>query len=149
MAAAARPGDAFLLAGDLGAGKTTFARAFIRARAARCGEAVGEVPSPTFTLVQQYDLAGGTVWHLDLYRIDDPAELAELGLDEALANGIALIEWPARLGGAAPIARVEIEFDFEADPDRRRVAVTDRTADGHVAAALESARAGSGAGARA
>jgi tRNA threonylcarbamoyl adenosine modification protein YjeE len=146
-AGAARPGDAFLLDGDLGAGKTTFARAFIRARGALAGEPVAEVPSPTFTLVQQYELGGGAVWHFDLYRIENPSELTELGLDEALAGGIALIEWPARLGGQAPAATIEIALAFEANPEQRTLTVTDRSGDGHIAAALDSAPAGSGAGA--
>lgn len=139
VASAARPGDAILLSGDLGAGKTTFARAFIRARGARAGEPVAEVPSPTFTLVQQYAFATGMVWHFDLYRIEDASELTELGLDEALAGGIALIEWPARMGGAAPAEPIDLALAFEADADLRTMTVTDASADGHIAAALVAA----------
>ena len=78
LAATARPGDTILLDGPVGAGKTHFARAFIRARQ---GEAAEDVPSPTFTLVQTYDDPMGTeIWHADLYRLTDPSELDELGL---------------------------------------------------------------------
>lgn len=83
------PGDVVALSGDLGAGKTTLARDILRAR----GHA-GEVPSPTFTLIQDYDLPGLAIAHVDLYRVKNAAELTELGLDDALAAGAALIEWP-------------------------------------------------------
>ena len=89
-----RPGDAVLLEGPLGAGKSEFARAVLRAAA---GDPTLEVPSPTFTLVQSYDLPAGAAHHFDLYRLDGPAGLDELGWDEAL-EGIVLVEWPDRLG---------------------------------------------------
>lgn len=99
VATLARPGDAILLAGELGAGKTAFARAFLRAAS---GEAALRVPSPTFTLAQSYPLPGGiTATHFDLWRLAGPAELAELGFTEALA-GIVLVEWPDRLGDFTP-----------------------------------------------
>ena len=106
LAATLRPGQTILLDGPVGAGKTHFARAFIRARQ---GDAAEDVPSPTFTLVQTYDDPMGTeIWHADLYRLSDPSELAELGLDEALTDAICLIEWPDRLdrlpGGAITLA---------------------------------------------
>ncbi len=96
LAAALRPGDVVGLNGPLGAGKTTLARAVLRA----LGEP-GEVPSPSFALVQPYGppALAFSVAHVDLYRIEDPGELAELGLDEARADGALLIEWPDRLGG--------------------------------------------------
>lgn len=98
VAALARPGDAILLAGPLGAGKTAFARAFLRA-ASRDRRL--EVPSPTFTLVQSYDTPIGAVHHFDLWRLDGPRGLAELGWDEARGD-IVLVEWPDRLGAEAP-----------------------------------------------
>jgi tRNA threonylcarbamoyladenosine biosynthesis protein TsaE len=98
VAALARPGDAILLSGPLGAGKSAFARAFLRAAS---GDPALEVPSPTFTLVQSYDLPRGAAHHFDLWRLSGPADLAELGWDEARA-GIVLVEWPERLGPLAP-----------------------------------------------
>lgn len=99
LAALARPGDALLLAGPYGAGKTSLARAFLRA-AVRDEALV--VPSPSFTLVQTYTLPSGTTaWHYDLWRAAGEGDLAELGWDEARA-GIVLVEWPERLGTQAP-----------------------------------------------
>jgi tRNA threonylcarbamoyladenosine biosynthesis protein TsaE len=97
-AALARPGDALLLSGPLGAGKSAFARAFLRAAA---GDPALEVPSPSFTLVQPYDLPAGPAWHFDLYRLSGPDELEELGWEEA-REGIVLVEWPERLEWLAP-----------------------------------------------
>jgi tRNA threonylcarbamoyladenosine biosynthesis protein TsaE len=98
IAAALRLGDAIALGGDLGAGKTTLARAILSALGV-----TEKMPSPTFTLVQRYDTPKGlTVHHYDLYRIEDPQELDELGLDDALDEGAVLIEWPERAGGRLP-----------------------------------------------
>ncbi len=110
-----RPGDTVALKGDLGAGKTVFARALLIALGW-----TDDVPSPTFTLVQPYDLCGGTVWHFDLYRIADPSELLELGWEDALCD-IALIEWPDRAGDLLPERLLTIALAF-GPTDTARVA---------------------------
>ncbi|HTT79342.1 MAG TPA: tRNA (adenosine(37)-N6)-threonylcarbamoyltransferase complex ATPase subunit type 1 TsaE [Stellaceae bacterium] len=115
IAALARPGDVIALEGELGAGKTSFARAFIRARGGR-----EDVPSPTFTLVQVYDLAGATVWHFDGYRLRDPEEAWELGIEDGFSGGIALIEWPQRFGPLIPPRRLEIALLPGATASARR-----------------------------
>jgi tRNA threonylcarbamoyladenosine biosynthesis protein TsaE len=115
ISALAARGDIIALKGDLGAGKTTFARGFIRARG--CEE---EVPSPTFTLVQVYELTAAEIWHFDLYRLKSPEEAWELDIEEAFAEGISLIEWPERLGPLLPRRRLEIEFLFGDQPEARR-----------------------------
>jgi tRNA threonylcarbamoyladenosine biosynthesis protein TsaE len=107
-------GDTVALRGELGAGKTAFARGFIAGRAARHGMPAPEVPSPTFTLVQTYDFPDGTVWHFDLYRLAAPEEALELGLEDALATGISLIEWPERLGPLLPARRFDASLIFAA-----------------------------------
>lgn len=115
LAAALRVGDAVLLFGDLGAGKTTLARAVIEALT---GET--DAPSPTFTLVQSYEAgAGFLLLHADLYRLTDEGELDELGLDEALDHGAALIEWPDRAPSWRPPDRLEIQLDETEDGGRR------------------------------
>lgn len=93
-----RPGDVLLLEGDIGAGKTHFARSLIQAF---LGPAE-DVPSPTFTLVQTYEVDEVEVWHADLYRLTSTFEIEELGLLEAFETGICLVEWPDRLGPLAP-----------------------------------------------
>ena len=104
LAACARQGDVIGLSGPLGSGKTTFARYFIAARMD-----AGEVPSPTFALVETYQPATGpAIWHFDLYRIERPEDAYELGIEDALAEGIALIEWPERLGGLMPREHLQI-----------------------------------------
>jgi N-acetylmuramate 1-kinase len=100
------PGDFIALSGDLGAGKTTFVRAMI---AHLANDAAIEVPSPTFTLVQHYDLPHFRVVHADLYRVAGADELAELGLDE-VADCVVMMEWPDRAGGALPQDRIDIAF---------------------------------------
>jgi tRNA threonylcarbamoyladenosine biosynthesis protein TsaE len=120
LAVLARPGDVFALSGDLGTGKTAFARSFIEARSG----GAEEVPSPTFTLVQTYDLPGGAVWHFDLYRLAHPEEALELAIEDAFAEGIALVEWPDRLGALLPRDRLDLAFAMGDDPDARRVRVT-------------------------
>jgi tRNA threonylcarbamoyladenosine biosynthesis protein TsaE len=117
IAACARRGDVIALAGPLGSGKTSFARAFIRARVG----AFEEVPSPTFTLVEVYSGAGPSIWHFDLYRLDRPAEAWELGIEDAFADGISLIEWPERLGALLPAERLWVALAF-ADRETARTA---------------------------
>jgi N-acetylmuramate 1-kinase len=106
------PGDFIALGGDLGAGKTTFARALI---AHLAGDAAIEVPSPTFTLVQTYDLPRFTIVHADLYRLSGTGELAELGLDD-IAGAVVVMEWPDRAGSALPTDRIDIAFSLHASP---------------------------------
>src|SRR5438128_770438 len=118
IAALARAGDVIALKGELGAGKTSFARAFIRARGG-----VEAVPSPTFTLVQVYELGGTPVWHIDGYRLRDPEEAWELGIEDAFRGGISLIEWPERLGPLVPARRLEITLAQGATPAARRAAI--------------------------
>jgi tRNA threonylcarbamoyladenosine biosynthesis protein TsaE len=108
VAQVSRPGDVLALAGDLGSGKTAFARGFIRALTT----SAEEVPSPTFTLVQTYAAGDRTLYHFDLYRIERPDEAWELGIEEAFADGITLIEWPERLGPLLPADRLDIRFDM-------------------------------------
>jgi len=134
IAALARPGDLIALSGPLGAGKTSFARAFIFARFAARGLPAPDVPSPTFTLVQTYELPSGEIWHFDLYRLEAPEEAEELAMDEAFAGGISLIEWPERLGSLLPPRRLEIVLDPvpASGPTARRARITahDRMATG-------------------
>jgi tRNA threonylcarbamoyl adenosine modification protein YjeE len=120
-----RPGDFIALHGELGAGKTTFARALIRALLASPLE---EVPSPTFALVQPYEGARFPIMHFDFYRLRDPAEAAELGLDEALNGGVAIAEWPERLGDNLPADRLDIDLSDGDTAETRIVTITGRGA---------------------
>lgn len=124
LAAQIKPGDIILLRGPLGSGKSVFARSLIRSLT---GEPDMDVPSPTFTLVQTYDTPKGPLWHFDLYRLKDPEEVYEIGWEEALSGGIAVIEWPERLGSLTPRAYLDIAFaPVENRPDSRTITVTDR-----------------------
>jgi tRNA threonylcarbamoyl adenosine modification protein YjeE len=118
LALHARPGDTIALSGELGAGKTTFARAFVRAL---LGDPEAEVPSPTFTLVQTYDAARFPVAHFDLYRLSSGEEVAELGLDEALTRGVVVVEWPERAWHALPASRLEIRLEDGSSPELRNL----------------------------
>lgn len=116
-----RPGDTIALHGDLGAGKTTFARAVIRAV---LGEPLAEVPSPTFTLVQSYETPRMAIAHCDLYRLADATELDELGIEDALTRGAVLIEWPERAGGRLPTERLNIMLSESGQPEHRDVSLS-------------------------
>ena len=115
ISALAEVGDVIALKGDLGSGKTSFARSFIRAR----GPAE-EVPSPTFTLVQIYELGSVAIWHFDLYRLKSPEEAWELGIEDAFAEGVSLIEWPERLGPLLPADCLLLTLEEGRAPGGRR-----------------------------
>lgn len=119
IAAELKVGDAVCLAGPLGAGKSTLARGLIRALTS----ADEDVPSPTFTLVQFYE-SRPLVAHFDLYRLTSADEAYELGLDEALDEGAAVIEWPQRLEGRLPPDRLDIEIAFDETGEGRRARLT-------------------------
>jgi tRNA threonylcarbamoyl adenosine modification protein YjeE len=123
VAALIAPGDLITLSGDLGAGKTTFARALIRYLA---GDDTIEVPSPTFTLMQVYDLPGLPVVHADLYRLSGPSELSELGFEELGEGAVTLLEWPDRAGSQLPPDRLDIAFTLapQQGPTARNARVT-------------------------
>lgn len=125
LAPCLRAGDCLALWGDLGVGKTAFARALIRA----LDPAVREVPSPTFTLVQTYDTLSFPVFHFDLYRLASPDEVWELGWEEAL-SGVCLIEWPERLGPLLPRRRLDLRLEYATQEDARHLRVEDRMGPG-------------------
>lgn len=130
-------GDVVTLSGELGAGKTTLARGLIAELSRRAGLAPETVPSPTFPLVQVYELGRVTLWHFDLYRLERTAELAELGWEEALSEGVTLIEWPERAGGHLPEPRLDIHLDWVGG--RRLARLTGRLAAASLATILEGA----------
>ncbi|MBQ0752092.1 MAG: tRNA (adenosine(37)-N6)-threonylcarbamoyltransferase complex ATPase subunit type 1 TsaE [Roseovarius sp.] len=118
-----RPGDALLLSGGVGAGKTHFARCLIQSLLI----IPEDVPSPTYTLVQTYQGPGAEIWHADLYRLSDAMELVELGLTEAFTDAICLIEWPDRLGDMTPPDALGLEFTPVPEPgaeERRLLRIT-------------------------
>lgn len=108
-----RSGDVICLIGPLGAGKTTFSRGLIKAFSG-----AQEVPSPTFTLVETYIGANGSLRHFDLYRLENPRDLWELGLEEALEDGVSLIEWPEKAADALPADRMDVTFEIRQDGSR-------------------------------
>lgn len=110
-----RPGDTILLDGPVGAGKTHFARSLIQSLL----DVPEDVPSPTFTLVQTYDTRAGEIWHADLYRLTAPDEVVELGLTDAFADAICLIEWPDRLGDLAPDTALHLRFTTTGEDSRQ------------------------------
>lgn len=108
----ARPGDVITLSGPLGVGKTSFARGFIGALGHEA-----DVPSPSFAIVQPYEDLETRVWHVDLYRIEDPTEIEELGLDAA-ADAVLLIEWPERAGENSWPDALALSFEIRSDHER-------------------------------
>ena len=120
-------GDTVLLQGDIGAGKSFFARALIQA----LQDIPEDVPSPTFTLVQTYDTRAGEIWHADLYRLSEPSEVEELGLTEAFETAICLVEWPDRLAGMSPVGAVTLSFEIAASEDQRRITMVGGSEDLH------------------
>jgi hypothetical protein len=123
VAALIEAGDMITLSGDLGAGKTTFARAFIRYLA---GDDAIEVPSPTFTLTQTYTLPRFSLVHTDLYRLSGPAELTELGFEDATEDAVTLLEWPDRAAGVLPPDRLDIALTLapQQGPNARSARIT-------------------------
>ena len=120
LARALEKGEAICLSGPLGSGKSALARALIRT----LSPAEGDVPSPTFTLVQFYNGPDFPVAHFDLYRLKSAEEAFEIGLDEALRDGAAVIEWAERLGHHLPHDRLDVEFEGEIEGHQRRVRLT-------------------------
>lgn len=112
LAAVAHAGDVIALSGPLGVGKTALARGFIAALGHE-----GDVPSPSFAIVQPYDDLGPPVWHVDLFRIEQPSEMDELGLDSA-ADAVLLVEWPERAGDHAWPEALALSLDFARDGER-------------------------------
>ena len=108
IAALSKRGDVWALSGTLGAGKSVFARAFIQSLTN-----AKEVPSPTFTLVQMYDADAFDIFHYDLYRLENPAEIFELGVEEAFYSGVCLVEWPEKMGAFAPRDMWHVHIDVE------------------------------------
>lgn len=115
-------GDCLLLSGPIGAGKSHLARALIRSRLGRAED----VPSPSFTLVQIYEAAGVDIWHADLYRLSHPDEALELGLADAFETAITLVEWPERLGSAAPDNALRLSLSIKGEGRRARLSAPGR-----------------------
>lgn len=138
LAAVLRAGDTVLLSGEIGAGKSHFARSLIAARLTAAGAPPEDIPSPSYTLVQTYQAGALEIWHVDLYRLADPGEIAEIGLDAAFGHALVIIEWPERL--PPPLIPAEATWVALAPAGTGRRA-TIRAAPG-LAARLASAFAG-------
>ena len=122
LARLAKAGDTFALYGTLGMGKSVFARGFIQSLTN-----AEEVPSPTFTLVQSYEAPNFEIYHFDLYRLKSPDEIFELGMEEALYEGVCLIEWPKKMGGYLPKNCFSIQIS--AHPEGREISITSTSAE--------------------
>ena len=120
LGASLAAGDCLLLEGGIGAGKSHFARALILSRMRE----PEDVPSPTFTLVQTYDLPDGALWHADLYRLGDADQIIELGLLDAIETDICLIEWPDRMGDLRPAGALTIRLDDPHKTDSRELTLS-------------------------
>lgn len=118
LAQALRPGDVVTLTGTLAAGKTTLVRGLL----AELGHD-GEVPSPSFAIVQPYETLDLPAWHVDLYRVEDEAELTELGLDEILADGVLIVEWPERAPDGSWPQALRLTLEAMEDGSRRLTAI--------------------------
>ena len=120
LAAISVQGDVWALNGTLGAGKSVFARAFIqKLTGAR------EVPSPTFTLLQTYSAEAFDIYHYDLYRLEKPAEIFELGVEEAFYSGVSLVEWPERMGAFSPRNMWNVQIEMTEDGRKITISATD------------------------
>jgi tRNA threonylcarbamoyl adenosine modification protein YjeE len=106
-------GDVLLLKGDLGTGKSTFVRFLLQAKGHK-----GDVPSPTFTLMQSYDLPDLQISHFDFYRLKTPEEIEEIGFDEAIADGAVIVEWPDKAASFMPHDALELTFVFNSEQGR-------------------------------
>ena len=116
-------GNLLCLHGTLGMGKSVFARALIRSL---CQNEALEVPSPTFTLIQTYEAPNFEIYHFDLYRLEDPEEIYELGWEDAINGGLSIIEWPTRLGSLLPSRRLDITLKaLENNPQARQITIED------------------------
>lgn len=128
LAPVLRAGDSLLLVGEIGAGKSVLSRAIIQTRLAEL-DRVEDVPSPTFTLVQTYDLDTMELWHCDLYRLVDPGEIHALGLEDAYPQAITLIEWPDRLGADLPPNALIVSLQTPENGQGRTLTLTDLGSD--------------------
>jgi len=123
-----KTGDVIGLEGEMGAGKSVLARGMIRAGAKRAGVTLDDIPSPTFTLIQYYprpaDSHGSAseslIWHVDLWRLEQPQEAFDIGLDEGMANAVCVIEWMSKLGSATPKNALQITLTQGRDTDTRQ-----------------------------
>ena len=135
LGAVLRAGDTLLLEGEIGAGKSHFARALILSRLS----VPEDVPSPTFTIVQVYDLPDCELWHADLYRLGGPDQIVELGLHDAFETAICIVEWPDRLDDLRPAQALTIRLDDPEKTDMRQISITwsDRAWTDRIAGILE------------
>ncbi len=113
-------GDVLLLEGDIGAGKTYFARSLIQSLLI----IPEDIPSPTFTLIQMYEANDFEIWHSDLYRLSSPDEIVELGLTEAFHTALCLVEWPSRLGDLAPCSALTLKFETTLSEESRQLCLS-------------------------